>query len=165
MKGYITSQILKEKDTDIELLIGTPVDPTEFFEDGKGLSVYSSFKERVLTKAKKLEGPQEYHLESLDLVQSADDKQIEDSLEERNRFKESDVCTIIAELISKQESGKEGLLLNNGYANLFYTPQCVVYVYWYGSDWDVHAWDRVDSRWTAGGRVFSPQLILDSSKS
>lgn len=44
----------------------------------------------------------------------------------------------------------------DGYANLFYLPQCVVYVYWNGSRWDVFAWDRDVSRWDAGRRVFSP---------
>ncbi len=166
MKGYITTQILKEFDTDIKLDIATPVDPKEFFQTGDGLYVWSDFNERVLGKAKQLKGPQEYRLEILDLVQDASDAQIEESIGKKNIFKDSDVCAVVAELISKQPKGKKGVLLNNGYSNLFYTPRCVVYVRWssVSGDWYVYAWQRGGSRWNAGRRVFSPQLTLKTSK-
>lgn len=46
----------------------------------------------------------------------------------------------------------------DGWANLFYLPQCVVYVYWRADDrdWSVDAWQRGGIRWIAGYRVFSP---------
>lgn len=50
-------------------------------------------------------------------------------------------------------------VFQDGYANLFYFPECVVSVIWYADDreWYVYTWDRVDAyRWYAGYRVFSP---------
>lgn len=44
----------------------------------------------------------------------------------------------------------------DGYANIFYLPECVVRVFWYGSSWGVGGWPRGDDRWGAGNRVFSP---------
>lgn len=46
----------------------------------------------------------------------------------------------------------------DGYSNLFYFPQCVVYVLWHAGDggWLVSAWRRGGIGWSAGRRVFSP---------
>lgn len=51
----------------------------------------------------------------------------------------------------------------DGYANLFYLPQCVVFVRWFGDGWFVGAWQRGGSAWHAGGRVFSPATGSRSS--
>lgn len=161
MKGYITTQITKEAKGEIEILIGSPLDPKEFFKNGEGLRVWSGFEERLLKKVKQLKGPLEFKLETNDLVQNANDKQIEESLGGDINFKESELCAILAHLISEQPKGKKGLLLNDGNWNLFYTPSCVVRVYWLGGGWFVRAWGRDDGAWLAGGRVFSPQLTLD----
>lgn len=69
----------------------------------------------------------------------------------------------IAELIVAQEGGKTGVLLNNGYANIF--PVCgkdgtlhVVYVGWDGGvrKWYVYCFPfEADVVWSAGYQVFS----------
>jgi len=157
MKGDITTQILKEVDADIELKIKKPVDPQEFFTNGHGLYVYDSFEERALPKAKRHESPLEFHLESHELMQGATDVQIEESLDHKNVFGDADVSAIVADLILKQEKGKKGPLLTNGYANLFYTASCVVSVYWHDDEWGVHAYGRDVCAWFQGIRVFSPR--------
>ena len=65
---------------------------------------------------------------------------------------------VIASLIARQPKGEEGVLLNTGYANLFYTPSYVVYVFWHAGrrGWGVGTYERDDDGWRAGGRVFSP---------
>lgn len=46
----------------------------------------------------------------------------------------------------------------DGYANVFYFPECVVVVFWnsFGGEWSVHTWDRDEHDWDAGRRIFSP---------
>jgi len=64
-------------------------------------------------------------------------------------------------LMEKQKNGESGVLLNNGYANIFYIKDQkgvlrTVGVYWGGGGWDVSADSVGDpSRWVGGDRVFS----------
>lgn len=61
------------------------------------------------------------------------------------------------QMLEDQADGREGELLVNGYANLFYVGGRVVYAYWIaGGGWDVGA-DEVSypSAWDADDRVFS----------
>lgn len=156
-RGYITTQIVKELDTDIKFSVAEPVDPQDFFKNRRGLWVSSDFESRILADAKTV-AAFDFKMESLELTQDATDAQIEESLEHKNIFKESDVCAIIAHLISQQPKGEKGILLEDGKWNLFYTASFVVYVGWYGDEWSVGAWDRVDGRWGRGLRVFSPAI-------
>jgi hypothetical protein len=74
------------------------------------------------------------------------------------------VAATLAEMLSymeKQGNGEEGLLLTNGYANIFYIRDIggvlrAVHCYWYDVGWHVHA-DSVEDpiEWRAGDRVFS----------
>jgi len=64
-------------------------------------------------------------------------------------------------LMEKQGKGENGVLLNNGYANIFYIRDIAgvlrtVFVVWYDGGWDVDA-HSVESplRWSDGGQVFS----------
>lgn len=60
---------------------------------------------------------------------------------------------VIAFMDNAQEECKD-----DGWANLFYTSDFVVHVYWdvgYGG-WYVGAWQRDDIDWCVGRRVFSP---------
>lgn len=160
-KGHIEIQVLKEVDPSIKLTIEKPVDPKGFFVDREGLYVYSGFEERVLEKSEAVKVGAEYAIESLDLVDDSTDKQIELALGNKNLFEVNDACAIVADLIERQKNGEDGLLLTNGYANLFYTSACVVYVRWRGSGWRVGTWERDGIGWVAGLRVFSPQLALE----
>jgi hypothetical protein len=73
-------------------------------------------------------------------------------------------------LMEKQKHGEDGVLLNNGWANIFYIKDNAgvlraVGVVWCGGGWRVVA-DSVEypSRWDDGGRVFSRNSALESSE-
>lgn len=132
--------------------------PSEFFKDRKGLFVWSSFANNISGKATPTNSGAEFKVSSSDLAEPANDEQIEAALPEKHIFSESDVCAIISTLIEKQPNGEEGVLLNNGYANIFYTQSRVVRVCRYADDgeWGVDAWNRGGTSWDGGDRVFSP---------
>lgn len=74
------------------------------------------------------------------------------------------VETTLAELFSllkKQGNGEDGVLLTNGYANIFYSRDIngelrAVSVCWRGVGWSVHACSvERPYRWRVGDRVFS----------
>lgn len=44
----------------------------------------------------------------------------------------------------------------DGWANIFYFPECVVLVHWDGGEWDVGTWERNVLAWGSDSRVFSP---------
>ena len=73
-------------------------------------------------------------------------------------------------LMEKQGKGEDGVLLNNGYANIFYIKDQnavlrAVYVYWGGDGWDVLARSVVGPiRWLGGYQVFSRNSVLESSE-
>lgn len=77
-------------------------------------------------------------------------------------------------LMEKQGKGEDGVLLNNGYANIFYIKDSAgvlraVSVYWDGDGWHVDASSvELPYRWNSDSRVFSrnsvPQLALESSE-
>lgn len=138
-------------------------DPKEFFKTGDGLYVYSDFKERILEKAETIKSAKTLNLSSFDLIASASDEKIENSLPKKHIFSETDVCAVIAGLIKKQSKGEEGVLRNNGYANLFYTPSFVVGVGWSDSRWGVDTWFRDGGGWAGGMRVFSPATVTSKS--
>lgn len=141
----------------VELSIETSPDPKEFFQDSKGLYVWNSFKNDIAAKAEPMKDLK-CRVKSFDLQKTANDTEIEAELPEKHLFSESDVCAILADLISRQPTGVDGPLLKNGNWNLFYTGAFVVSVFWgaFGGGWDVGAWVRDDYRWNGGRRVFSP---------
>lgn len=98
----------------------------------------------------------EFTLNSFDLTERLSDEKIEAALGENHLFERGEVYALIGSLIAKQPEGEEGVLLNNGNVNLFYTSSFVVYVYWSDALWLVSTWRRGGSDWGAGDRVFSP---------
>lgn len=64
-------------------------------------------------------------------------------------------------LMEKQGNGGKGVLLTNGYANIFYIRDidgvlCVVYVRWFVGGWYMYAISiGLPDRWSEGSRVFS----------
>jgi len=73
-------------------------------------------------------------------------------------------------LMEKQKHGEDGVLLNNGWANIFYIKDDAgvlraVGVYWRGGGWRVGADSVEDPRgWGGGHRVFSRNSVLESSE-
>lgn len=73
-------------------------------------------------------------------------------------------------LMEKQKNGEDGVLLNNGYANIFYVRDQTgvlraVNVGWNDDGWYVNAFS-VESpyRWHGGRQVFSRNSVLESSE-
>lgn len=151
----MNTKTLKEITKDAQI-VSKAHDPKKYFQDRKGLYVYSGFTERILSNAKKTKAGTEFKVSSFELVEPASDETIEGVLGDNHIFSETDVCAIISSLIDEQPNGEEGTLLKNGYANLFYTPSRVVSVDWDGDEWSVGAWDRGGIEWFGGWRVFSP---------
>ena len=73
-------------------------------------------------------------------------------------------------LMEKQKNGEDGVLLNNGYANIFYIKDQkgvlhAVVVHWVDGGWGVYARSVENpSRWPGGYRVFSRNSVLESSE-
>lgn len=73
-------------------------------------------------------------------------------------------------LMEKQKHGEDGVLLNNGYANIFYIKDQngvlrAVLVSWDGGGWFVSAVSVEDpGRWRDGRQVFSRNSVLESSE-
>ena len=137
------------------------INPQEFFQTREGLYVWEDFKDRIVSKAKEV-NLKKYKLTSFELKERGNDEEIEAELPQKHLFWESEACSVVADLISKQPKGEEGTLLNNDYANLFYTGSYVVRVYWDSGhrEWGVDACDRHDYRWNAGLQVFSPETLI-----
>ena len=73
-------------------------------------------------------------------------------------------------LMEQQKKGEDGVLLNNGYANIFYIKDQngvlrAVYVDWDDDGWYVSA-DSVEDpfRWSDGYQAFSRNSVLESSE-
>lgn len=148
--------VLKTLPKPIRLTIKDIVGPKEYFQTRKGLYVWSDFQNRILQNVKKAKEGTSFELVSANLVLDANDKAIESELPKKHLFTNSEICAILPILIEKQSKGQKGTLLNDGYSNIFYTREFVVSVRWVGSGWDVYAWRRDGSSWSAGRRVFSP---------
>ncbi len=68
--------------------------------------------------------------------------------------------TEIWRLMQRQANGEEGVLLTNGWANIFYVRDVnmvlrTVRVYWLGGGWSAYAIALVAFRWYDGDQVFS----------
>lgn len=84
--------------------------------------------------------------------------------------KSETTLTEMFSLMEKQKNGEDGVLLNNGYANIFYIRDQngvlrAVRVHWFGGGWDVGA-GSVGSpiEWLGGFQVFSRNSVLESSE-
>mgnify|MGYP001618738111 CR=1 FL=1 len=141
----------------VEVALTKPHNPDEFFQTRTGLYVYDNFGTRVVAKARLTTAASRARLKRFELGQNMTDEQIEMELGPNHNFSDDEVCWVIAEMIGKQPDGEAGELLNNGYANLFYTSSCVVDVRWNADDryWRVRTWYRGDDTWFAGARAFS----------
>ena len=148
--GY--AKILEKGSSNVKVEIAQEFLPKDFFQSRDGLYVTSDFQNRIVEKASAVPAGSEYTTTPWDLILAANDATIESALPETHIFSESDVCAIIADLISKQPKGEEGALMIDGSWNLFYTPDFVVYVRWgaRARRWLVDAWHRDDDVWDGG---------------
>ena len=131
--------------------------PNEFFQTRPGLWVSDDFRRLVRAKAQPNKAGTSLKLNRAKLAKNLTDSEIEATLPVTHVFTEAEVCAVVATLITEQSEGQEGTLLNNGYANLFYTASCVVDVYWNADDrrWNVSTWTHDDNQWSAENQVFS----------
>ena len=141
-----------------EVILAERHNPNLFFETRAGLYVWNDFRSRIVANAKPTEKGTKFRVDVAELMRDLNDEEIERGLPKEHLFDETQVCAIIASFIAKQPNGEKGKLVNNGYANLFYMVSCVVGIGWYAGSrrWRVSVYDRCNSAWDAGGRVFSP---------
>ena len=145
-------------------------DPHEFFQNREGLWRSDTFVRQILSVAKKTERIQlPDHIPSFTLPKSMGDSEIRRKLGDNHVFGASEGCTVIAGMISHQQNGKNGDLINNGKANIFYVRGkddgiFTVSVYWVagGREWGVNAIQFDDNQWLAGRRCFSHNSIFGS---
>jgi hypothetical protein len=84
--------------------------------------------------------------------------------------KSETTLTEMFSLMEKQKNGEDGVLLNNGYANIFYVRDQngvlrAVNVRWDDGGWGVSARSvEYPGRWYVGRRVFSRNSVLESSE-
>ena len=150
------SSVLKLVSNNIQLGPIAAYDPSTL-QTCNGLWISDDFVSRVRSKAKPVENLGSLSLSSYDLTRTAYNREITVGLGEKYIFNESGLCARIDQMISKQPSGEEGDLLNNGLANLFYLAGCVVFAYWDDDyrKWIVRAWGFGGTGWCAGIRAFS----------
>lgn len=154
----------KELKRKIAELTGEPkplYDHDFFFRARSGLYVSDSFRNLVVAKTFPSAESRAILTKTQKLSCNMTDEKIEKMLGNGHIFNETALCDTLAEMLQKQWGGKGGRLLNNGYANLFYTTSCVVSVHWYagGAGWSVDTWERGDYEWDAGDQVFSPATV------
>lgn len=131
-------------------------DPHAFYKMRDGLFIGDFFRDNILAKAASVKKLPATTFKSFNLTKDAYDRDIIPCLPQNYEFDISEALARIAQMIGQQPNGKEGDLLNNGYANLFYVPGCVVSVCWFATylNWDVDACLRDGFDWDAGRRVF-----------
>ena len=84
--------------------------------------------------------------------------------------KSETTLTEMFSLMEKQKDGEDGVLLNNGYANIFYIRDQAgvlrtVIVLWSGNGWNILAYSVDDPHWwPSGSQVFSRNSVLKSSE-
>jgi hypothetical protein len=139
------------------------VNPHDFFKTREGLLTSSYFNDCILSGAsKKKMSADEATISYADLVQYANDAEIGSELPECYVFEDVDTFLVyLATLIEGQWGGKEGTLLNNGYANIFYVKVngevFAVDVRWLAGHrrWHCHDYRLDEYRWPVDFRAFS----------
>lgn len=135
-------------------------DPHTFFtyrNDQVRLRALHPFPSYVLRAASLVSSGPAARLSVYELARSAYDREIMAELPQDPLVE----LWQIAELMRRQPQGQDGILLNNGYANIFYVNGVhgrvfAVGVRWYNDEWRVLAWKLDEGAcWGAGCRVFS----------
>lgn len=135
------------------------MDPNDFFQDCPGLYIFDDFKIRVLPALRPFDSAPKADFSVSRLKQAANDTKIRKELSENHLAEWYHIAT----LITQQKNGEEGVLLTNGYANIFYMlgvngEVFTVSVRWLSHvrEWRVRAWQLGGrGQWFAGYQVFS----------
>ncbi len=135
----------------------------EFFKDRDGLRTTRNWNAIIMPDVSvgKLSTPPT-HVYSIDVPEEINEEQIQSRLPNGYLFEGTDtfVC-MLAALISTQSTGEKGVLLTNGYANVFYVKVrrvFSVHVYWPPSlkEWQLHVGDPSrEMSLRAGVRIFA----------
>lgn len=149
---------------------GDTINPHIFFKTRAGLWTSSNLNDFILSGAsKKKVSADEATIGYADLAQAANDAEIGAELLEGYVFEDVNMFLVhLATLIEGQWGGKEGTLLNNGYANIFYVKVngevFAINVFWNAGDrkWYCGAYRLDDCRWPACYRAFSSTAAQDS---
>ena len=167
---FVDSKVVKPKATPLlgkRTSVTVPVfdpelDLDAFYQTKSGLCVWDEFRTLVLKPALQAiqsTGVMPARMSRRLLNESAVDQDIEVKLGRGHLFSELAATIVIAKMINAQWGGIDGPLLNNGYANLFYLPSCVVLVDWRAGAsvprWGVDAYRRGGRRWYAGSQEFA----------
>jgi hypothetical protein len=136
----------------------------DFFKTRKGLWTSDNFDEFILAAvAKKTVQTADTIVGYANLEQPASDAENSAELPDGHIFEDvNNFLNYLATLIQVQWGGKKGVLLNNGYANIFYVKGVsgevfAVHVSWRAdlSEWLVFSVPARALQWHAGDRVFS----------
>ncbi len=152
---------------------GGKCNPHEFFQIRKGLYMWGSFLDSILSATtNKVITTKKATLGYANLAQPANDDEIAVKMPKNYIFEDVDVFLgNLATLINTQKDGGEGWLLNNEYWNIFYVrvghEVFTVIARWYSdysdySDyyWDCRAYHPIVNRWNTDNRVFSATAEL-----
>ena len=147
----------------VALPVCAAFNPKSFYKTRTGLYVWGSFTDRILPTAPILKSSQATIIASFDLVKQANDTEIRVELRKNYVWEDASIfCAHLAGMINRQPNGKDGDLISNRYANIFYvrgvnSEVFTVSVDWDsgGREWDVYAHPLDDTRWNAGSRAFS----------
>ena len=142
---------------------GQMFNPRSLFKTCTGLWVSDSFTSRILPHVDPMPYRGHEGVTSSQLARNMYDKEIIDEMLGGMEEVRSHAFTLdqIAEMIGSQPNGEDGMLLNNGYANIFYVlvngglfVVCVDWISGYRLGYVV-AW-HLDGygHWNAGNRVF-----------
>lgn len=139
------------------ITISAQRDPNEYYREREGFWVWSDMRRIVAENAKPVPAGTTFNVKIADINRRADTETIERALSAGRPFDESAVCAIIAELIEEQKSGEPGVLLTNGYGNLFPLATHVVAtgLSFNGRGRGVSTLSRNGLTWSAGHRIFS----------
>ena len=145
-----------------------PCNPKGFFRTGQGLYIWKNFTDKILSVTKTVKSLPVLAIYSFDLAVAATDTEIRNELPQGHVWQDASAfCGYLVGIIQRQANGEEeGILLNNGYANIFYvvgknSEVFVVRVSWDSDyrEWSVGACLLGVRLWRAGRRAFSATAV------
>jgi len=140
--------------------------PDEYYQTCDGLYVWDDFSDRIIPATSPIRQVPEMEVRAFDLDKSMNDAEIRAKLPKGHVFEDASIfCAHLGGMIDRQPKGKEGDLLSNGYANIFYVrgkanEVFAVHVYWNAGhrEWLVYTNPLADYSRDAGNRVFSATI-------